>query len=80
MDHTVQPAATVDHLELHLRAGDRPAPVGHTDLERARQFGEALFGALLADGSVRDVYTAAAHDAEAAGRGSLSWRPTPARA
>jgi hypothetical protein len=37
--------------------------------QRARQFGDALFGALLADGSVRDVYTAAAHDAEAAGRG-----------
>ena len=37
--------------------------------ERAREFGDALFGALIADGAVRDVYVAAAHDAECAGRG-----------
>jgi hypothetical protein len=54
---------TVDPRGGRVRGRSSP------QVQRARQFGDALFGALLADGPVRDVYTAAAHDAETAGRG-----------
>jgi hypothetical protein len=54
---------TVDPRGGRVRGRSSP------QVQRARAFGEALFGALLADDAVRDVYVAAAHDAETAGRG-----------
>ncbi len=49
-------------------------------LDAAKQFGAGLFEALVADPSVREVYTAAWRDARVAGRGlrvTLSLRTTP---
>jgi hypothetical protein len=54
---------TVDPRGGRVRGRSSP------QVQRAREFGEALFGALLEDDAVRDVYVAAAHDAETAGRG-----------
>jgi hypothetical protein len=54
---------TVDPRGGRVRGRSSP------QVQRARDFGEALFGALLQDDAVRDVYVAAANDAERAGRG-----------
>jgi hypothetical protein len=54
---------TVDPRGGRVRGRSSP------QVQRAREFGEALFGALLQDDAVRDVYVAAANDAERAGRG-----------
>jgi hypothetical protein len=54
---------TVDPRGGRVRGRSSP------QVRRAREFGEALFGALLADAAIRDVYVAAAYDAEKAGRG-----------
>ena len=54
---------TVDPRGGRVRGRSSP------QVQRAREFGEALFGALLEDDAVRDVYVAAAHDAETARRG-----------
>ena len=53
---------------------------GSRYLDAARQFGSGLFDALLADPSVRQVYTTARRDASAAARGvrvTLSLRAAP---
>jgi CHAT domain len=54
---------TVDPRGGRVRGRSSP------QVQRAREFGEALFGALLCDDAVRNVYVAAANDAERAGRG-----------
>jgi hypothetical protein len=74
--------APLDVARLRLTVDPRARQVrgGSRYLDAARQFGSGLFDALLADPSVREVYTTARRDASAARGGvrvTLSLRGTP---